>query len=73
MASMIMMTTPVTAIILNMLLSAASVMSVVSAAGPVTYALIPSGGGEESTILRTASTDWFPSVLPWLPATLSWT
>ena len=73
MKSMIMMTTPVTPIILNMLLSAASFMSVVSAAGPVTYTLSPLGGAELSTIFRTASTDWFPWVLPWLPARLSWT
>jgi hypothetical protein len=36
MNSMIMMTTPVTPIMVSMLLSAASFMSVVSGAGPVT-------------------------------------
>ena len=73
MKSMIMMTTPVTPIMTNMLLSAASFMSVVSAAGPVTYAFRPFGGADLSTISRTALTDSFPSVLPWLPARLSCT
>ena len=52
MKSMIMMTTPITPIILNMLLSAASFMSVFSAAGPVRYALSPLSA-DLSTISRT--------------------
>ncbi|CPU34510.1 Uncharacterised protein [Mycobacteroides abscessus] len=72
-SSMIMMTAPVTPIMISMLLSAASFISVVSAAGPVTYTVTPCGGVELSTISLIATTDLLPKVLPWSPARLTCT
>ncbi|SIN48126.1 Uncharacterised protein [Mycobacteroides abscessus subsp. abscessus] len=69
-SSMIMMTAPVTPIMISMLLSAASF---ISAAGPVTYTVTPCGGVELSTISLTATTDLLPKVLPWSPARLTCT
>ncbi len=70
---MMVITIIVTTVILIMPLSLASRESVVSGAGPVTYASRPGGGGVSWMISRTASTDLLPSVLPWSPARLSWT
>ena len=39
-------------------------ISATIAAGPVTYALTPGGGGVRSTMSRTASTDSFPKAWP---------
>ena len=52
-----MITAKVTSAILAILRAPASFMSVCSAAGPVTYALTPGGGGVSATALRTAATE----------------
>ena len=55
------------------LLSPAECWSLVSAAGPVTYAVIPSGGVLLATMSRTAATDSFAMLSPWFPRRYSWT
>ena len=72
-SSMVKITSIVTMVILTSVLSPLWCMSDTSADGPVTYVVTPLGGAVRFTMSRTAAIDSSASVVPWLPARLSWT